>query len=141
MGSLPFPLTEACVNAPPPPPSLTTMDAQACVVVSSGNGYFCGGIYGYDKYIDYFFATRQPAPGISVCDYQGHLAVYNSSGSSIYSQYTARHSGCSLRAWFDPVWTQRNFPSGSTACVSWFESGTRLGRVCFYLTYETPSAA
>ena len=110
------------------------------MVVSTGNGYFCGGIFGYDKYIDYFFATRQPAPAIQVCDYQGHLAVYNSSGSSIYGQYTSRHSGCSLRAWFDPVWTQRNFPTGDTACVSWFESGTRLARVCFYLTYDTPSA-
>ncbi|MBB5081409.1 hypothetical protein [Nonomuraea endophytica] len=127
-------VTDPCEAEPPTvlKKPITPQDAAACTPHSS-NGYVCGKIYGTGKYINNWDAQRQPFTGLMTCDYQANLSVYAGS-TRIYSQWSPRRPECSFRGWFT-VDTRQSFPTGTTACISWYESDERVGRMCFNLTF------
>ncbi|PZG23378.1 hypothetical protein C1I95_03350 [Micromonospora craterilacus] len=100
-------------------------------------GLVCGEVIGSGLHISTATVTRTrpgwPVSG-NVCDYQGLITVYNSSGSQIYQQRSPKHSGCTFYiGWFD-FNVNRYFPNNSKISLSFYEYGVHQGTVSFKIT-------
>lgn len=106
-------------------------DASGCTPADLG--MVCGNVWGDSTYVHDAGIARDKIE-LSICDYQGVVTVYNSSGSKIWQKHSPRHGGCSVgRAWFDfPV--NRYFPNNSKISLSWYERGVHQATVSHRIT-------
>lgn len=105
--------------------STATGNASGCTLTSTTQ-YVCIYVYGSGTYVNRVSVVRQKLSSIAICNYQGLMNVWNSSGTLIDRRWSPFHSGCSYgRAWFD-WYPAKNYPNNSSVCTYFYEGYGKL---------------
>jgi hypothetical protein len=110
-------------------------DSSGCTFTSSSlKSYVCIAIKGSGTYVSHVSVSRgkfEPVSANAICNYQGLMNVWNSSGTLIDHRWSPFHSGCSyFRAWFD-WYPNKSYPNNSSMCTYFYEGyGHLQGVAC-----------
>lgn len=108
--------------------------SEGCTYTRFPSHYVCFRINGEGRHVDTFQVKRGKLDASNdICNHRARVVV-RFKGKVVYRRWTTLRRGCDQFRVVRTINVDRNFPSGSRACGSFFENGVLQDKACNKIT-------